>query len=58
MLADAGAPPFGTVRATCSLGALQANVIDFLDSEPSHNRPTILAASVRALGDRRSPVNA
>ena len=53
MLADAGAPPVGTVRATCCLGALQANLIDFPDSDPFHSRPTILDASVRALGDRR-----
>jgi AcrR family transcriptional regulator len=52
VLAGAGSPPIGPVRATCSLGALQATVIDFPDTEPARSRSTILAASVRALGDR------
>lgn len=51
-LAGAGSPLIGTVRATCSLGALHATVIDFPDTEPASSRSTILAASVRALGDR------
>lgn len=52
VLAAAGSPQIGTVRATCSLGALHATVIDFPDTEPAISRSTILAASVRALGDR------
>jgi AcrR family transcriptional regulator len=52
LLAGAGSPPIGAIRATCSLGALYATVIDFPDAEPARSRPTILAASVRALGDR------
>lgn len=54
-LAAAGSPPVGAVRATCCLGALQATVVDFPDSEPARHRATVLAASVQALGDRRPP---
>ena len=52
VLAGAGSPPIGTVRASCRLGALHTTVIDFPDTEPARSRSTILAASVRALGDR------
>lgn len=63
VLASAGSPPIGAVRATCCLGALHATVIDFPDTEPARSRPTILAASMRSLGDTRprragSPVGA
>jgi AcrR family transcriptional regulator len=50
LLAQAGSPPVGAVRATCCLGALQTPVFDVPAAAAAANLAIILDAAVRALG--------
>jgi len=55
MLAQAGDPPVGDVRATCSIGAVQSAVFELPRVDSTATRSVILDAAVRALGGQPDP---
>ena len=56
LLASAGSPPVGPVRATCCLGAVERAAFDFASTDTAANRSAILDAAMRALGG--APISA
>jgi AcrR family transcriptional regulator len=50
LLALAGSPPAGPLRATCCLGAVERAALDFPPTDTTAHRSTILDAAMRALG--------